>query len=173
MYKKKINGGSASSILRNFMSFVLTIFNTVSLGIVVILYLLCIHLPLAIWSAYLLYTYFYKCPDDLGDLHKKTDFYNNLINDKSTVVWKGLVKVFVVIFNLAKTVILFIIFFITLFFTILIPYIFLLFYFLFVYLREKCRTEYNNSEKPLENPNITSFGQIIDFQSGKTENEKQ
>lgn len=141
MFENKMKGGySASSIIRNFMTFALTIFNTITLGIIVIIYLLCLHLPLAIWSVSLLYNYFYICPDDMKNVRDNVDLYNSLTDNKSTIVWKGLVKVFNVIFNIVKRMALLLLFIILLFFTIIIPYIFLIFYYLFVYLREKCKT---------------------------------
>lgn len=171
MYKKKIKGGSISGFFNSVMHFILNIFNSVTIGFIVILYLLCLHLPLALWSEHLLYTYFYKCSDDLGFIHGKIDLYDKLTNQKSTIIWKGLVKVFLVIFNLSKTLMVFILFIILFFITLILPYLFLIYYFIIVYSRGTCRNYYDNSNKPFQKSFDSPMGQLIDFQNtSNTEN---
>lgn len=135
-------------VIHNFKYFISTIYTVTSsltLGIVIFIYMIMLHLPLAIWGGILSYNYFYKCNSKKVWLEFEKSIYDFFLEEHSdiqkTIIYKLFAYFILYSILFVYKIINFLLFIFIFVFTLFVPYVFLLFYFLFIYLQNKCPME--------------------------------
>lgn len=128
-----------------FIGGIYTLASSLTIGILLFIYIFIVHVPLAIWGGILSYNYFYKCNSRKIWLEFEKNMYDWFLKEnyeiQRTIIYKLIAYIILYAILFIYKVLNFVLFMIVFVFTLFIPYVFLLFYFLFVYLQNQCSME--------------------------------
>lgn len=157
-----------------FMGAMYTLTTSLTLGILLFIYVFLFHIPMAIWGGILSYNYFYKCNSKKVWLEFEKSMYDWFLEQHTdiqrTIIYKLFAYVILYGILFAYRVINFVLFMFIFVVTLLLPYVFLLYYFLFVYLQNRCTMEGLSKFETATGIDIDSSGYIGDTGNLKSNN---